>query len=734
MKNLYVVIMLCLFLSFSSSMAFDQLRVLDPRNWWSEQGTIEDAFISIRPQGIYIEYSMYLTFSARGNYLSHSDTLEVVLDFNLPDEAVVTDLWLWVNDDIMKAKIMDSWTASGIYEDIVDRRKDPAILYKRQGGYWNWEYVTEEYYELRIFPMAGDETRKVKVSFLLPATWTSEKIISSIPVNILHTSLNNVPNCEIMFFPDEEWTNPNLVEHPEIEFVEQNVGEPGNYLADITSVAMNGNLTLSFDSPMMNGFYLNHIDSGRLTTGENDINDNYYQFVFLPSQFLDLHAAKKVALVIGYDIFTTSINLNTLLTTIKTYALNFLEDTDSINVIYSGLDENIIGENWIAATDLNINNIFNELETASWRSYSNLPSLLSTAVEYLNDVGSGSSILLFSSSDNEGYYETANSIIDDLNQQMERDYVFTVVDFCDQTNRYYYYNDRQYWGNEYLYANLTRMSGGSYFNIRTEPSFDVLTSNAFSVLDGYITSFDLYTSMTDGFCYGRYSSFDNGNVYLNTPVWQIGKYYGNFPFKISAAGFFNNEVFSITKEIDINNVSLADTLVVESWIGQNILGLENESQTNDVVNEIINLSVNERVLSFYTAFLALEPGDTTEPCIECFDEGGGGIINVEDTLYQTEELSDTLIAQAYPNPFNAEVTISVSIPQVNANDNITFKIYDILGQEIKSFDTNIAAGKTRYDFIWNGKNNYGESVSSGIYFFVTKTGKEVKTIKLMMMK
>jgi len=84
------------------------LNVLDPQSWWSqEQGTIEEATLAIKPHGIYMEYSLYLTFSARNTYFSANDILEVEFYFDLPKGAIVNDLWLWIGDDIMKAQIMD---------------------------------------------------------------------------------------------------------------------------------------------------------------------------------------------------------------------------------------------------------------------------------------------------------------------------------------------------------------------------------------------------------------------------------------------------------------------------------------------------------------------------------------------------------------------------------------------------------------------------------------------------
>ena len=123
--------LLLLILLSTYSFAYTYLYVQDPRGWsGSYSGTIEEASISLKPLGVYMETDLYLTFSARGSFFGSSDTLEVVFFFELPANAIVTDSWLWIGQDTIKAKIMDQWTASSIYESIVKRRRDPSILRK----------------------------------------------------------------------------------------------------------------------------------------------------------------------------------------------------------------------------------------------------------------------------------------------------------------------------------------------------------------------------------------------------------------------------------------------------------------------------------------------------------------------------------------------------------------------------------------------------------------------------
>ena len=74
---------------------------------------------------------------------------------------------------------------------------------------------------------------------------------------------------------------------------------------------------------------------------------------------------------------------------------------------------------------------------------------------------------------------------------------------------------------------------------------------------------------------------------------------------------------------------------------------------------------------------------------------------------------DFNLAQNYPNPFNPSTKIDFSIP-VTAH--VTISIFNILGQETATIIDEIKPAGN-YSIIWNGIDSYGQSVSSGIYFY-----------------
>ncbi|MFZ5519528.1 MAG: FG-GAP-like repeat-containing protein [Candidatus Zhuqueibacterota bacterium] len=88
------------------------------------------------------------------------------------------------------------------------------------------------------------------------------------------------------------------------------------------------------------------------------------------------------------------------------------------------------------------------------------------------------------------------------------------------------------------------------------------------------------------------------------------------------------------------------------------------------------------------------------------------------------------LLQNYPNPFNPETKISYGLPQTAF---VTVQIYDISGRLVRTLaDENQGAGY--HQVTWNGQDNFGRLVSSGVYFCKMKSGNFQKSMKLIFAK
>jgi photosystem II stability/assembly factor-like uncharacterized protein len=227
-----------------------------------------------------------------------------------------------------------------------------------------------------------------------------------------------------------------------------------------------------------------------------------------------------------------------------------------------------------------------------------------------------------------------------------------------------------------------------------------------------------FANEKDGWAVGAYNSVDNiyktsdgGNSWISEHIIRVCDLH---------SVFFINENLGWTAGYDYLNgssVIFQTTNGGEDWYEQKSPCINEGGLSNIfIINENTGWAVGNGIIK------------TTN---------GGGIVNVsnEKELYNTIPNQIELF-QNYPNPFNPTTTIKYAIPQ---KSDVEIIIYDIMGREVKT----LVKGNNGIGYkevIWDGRNNEGQQVSSGIYICRIKaTSLEdlsmfEKSIKLLLMK
>lgn len=109
---------------------------------------------------------------------------------------------------------------------------------------------------------------------------------------------------------------------------------------------------------------------------------------------------------------------------------------------------------------------------------------------------------------------------------------------------------------------------------------------------------------------------------------------------------------------------------------------------------------------------------------------GDELIDIEaivkaDTLNATSvkeytHLSTTIRAQAYPNPFNSEVKIKYLLSNPAK---VSIEVTDILGRSIVNMNEG-SKDHGMHEFVWNGKNSFGQTVPNGVYIYTVKANNQ----------
>lgn len=91
------------------------------------------------------------------------------------------------------------------------------------------------------------------------------------------------------------------------------------------------------------------------------------------------------------------------------------------------------------------------------------------------------------------------------------------------------------------------------------------------------------------------------------------------------------------------------------------------------------------------------------------------------------------LSQNYPNPFNDETLIEFRVPERPAYSSITVAVINVLGQTIKQVYSGPAIPGL-YSVVWDGTNNSGNRVASGLYFYRAVFGQQQITKKMIYLK
>ena len=203
--------------------------------------------------------------------------------------------------------------------------------------------------------------------------------------------------------------------------------------------------------------------------------------------------------------------------------------------------------------------------------------------------------------------------------------------------------------------------------------------------------------------------------------------------------------------ISCNQNYLQDSLrvqIVPGWIGIQPRKGEVPPGENLAVDVLFNSDFIQA--GSYSGNLSIESWDKNHPLdpvtISLMLSVGNAADTTADTTHSdttsVNELEDGSthhfsLKQNYPNPFNATTLIPFTVHGKQKTENgpipTSLKIYNIRGELVRIL-TNEKKNGGEHQVTWDGKNEKGEEVASGIYFYKLKAGNFSQTKKMILLR
>jgi hypothetical protein len=95
--------------------------------------------------------------------------------------------------------------------------------------------------------------------------------------------------------------------------------------------------------------------------------------------------------------------------------------------------------------------------------------------------------------------------------------------------------------------------------------------------------------------------------------------------------------------------------------------------------------------------------------------------------------SEFLLHQNFPNPFNSQTIIDYDLSNGNSEYRVSIKVFDLLGRFIKSLE-NTQRSPGTYSVFWDGTNENGYPVSSGIYYYTIHANEYLAKNKMLLLR
>ncbi len=229
-----------------------------------------------------------------------------------------------------------------------------------------------------------------------------------------------------------------------------------------------------------------------------------------------------------------------------------------------------------------------------------------------------------------------------------------------------------------------------------------------------LTNMTIYGNDGGGICFRRNSSIN----LVNTIMWN------NIPFEIFLIDTCSIAIAYSDIQKGGNGIDIYKSTV--NWLEGNS---DYVPCFVDPTNGDFHLQVGSPCIDAGTAFFVYE-GDTLVNISP--NDYAGSAPDMGALEFGAEENTPLSFSlhQNFPNPFNSATIIGYTIAE---NSKVSLAIYNVMGQEVRTLvDNKQLSGY--YSVIWDGRDNAGRVVSSGIYIYRLQTSGEVKSKKMLLLK
>ena len=626
--------------------------------------------------------------------------LEGFYVFQLPEGANVNEMALWINGQRVPYVIKRREEAIVIYNEIVRRLTDPAIL----------EQLGRNLFRLRIFPIDAYSSRRIEIQYLQPLPLSEGGLDYAFPLDMSDYTTSPIERLSISIDLLSDYAIASLTtsvdQFPTATIVTKHSDYHYSVVYGVENVAFAQDFALRFAINRGN----RHMQVLTYTAPDSLQEDPYFiLWATLPDTLSDSAPIEGKELVFVADVSSSmeGVRMQQLKEALHAF-VDSLAAEDKFTIITFGTNVVQFRDSLVLATPEMKSEAGHFIDRLVAIGLTNIEAALREAVgkQYTSNVKSA---IVFLTDGEPTWGETnTDSILTHIARENANDVRIFPVGIGDDLE-------------VTLLEQIAQQTGGTLTLVTSSDSIAL----AIRTLVKHLFSPALVNATLD---YGQLFPLDIYPPSLPTAfggeqIIQTGRFQHAATGSVKLTGTVQNTPFELQDSLAFTDTSRAMVAVERYWGAQKILYLLNLikqlGEVKELVDQVVALSIRYAVLTPYTAFLVVEPGQ-------------GSIIGVggEETA-----VTEFALLQNFPNPFNPSTTIRYAVPGTRSGETVpvTLVVYDILGQEIKTLVAETQSPGL-HTVAWDGTDNSGRRVSSGVYIYRLTAGSYSSSMRMVLMK
>ena len=704
MKSFYpFVLLLIVIISLTGDLLATGVLYVRPR--WSNQ-EYDKMWIKSVDIDVAIRDQVAETHVDQIFYNEMDVSVEAIYIFPLPPNAMISELVYWFNGERYVADIREREDAVRAYNERLRRWLDPALL----------EYLGDNLFRLSIAPINPKTEVHTEITYveLIPYDFGVSRYTYFL--NMLDLSPKPLEKVQLNLDAQSQNTyksfhSPTHANSP-ATLLTRVAGDHYTLAYGDEDFLPDKDLIIEFET-LRDGVEFSLLNYTP-TEADSFGTESFYALWVTPPD--EMSSEERMALDVVFTADVSSSMEGDRIVQLQEALRNFLEqleEKDSFNIITFGTHVTSFHPDLVAASQSNVQAAQKFVDDIYALGMTNMGAALDTSLrQNYRPEASNTVIFLTDGYPTIGLTDT-DSIVARVNRMNVEDVRIFTFGIGANVSRP-------------LLSELAKTNHGYATFIASDDSISLLIKNQFMRISKPVLK-DLKIDFGGLDTRDSYPKIQ-GDLFWGSQVQEYGLYKGKGGYTVVLSGNYKNDVKNYSKNFSFSNTEgTGQRFVARLWARAKISHLLElvalYGESDELINQIIELSLRFQILTKYTAFYS-DPDDPGDPP----DDFVPNIVP-ESTVHPDK----FVLYQNYPNPFNPVTEIRYTLPAGAPVYRVVIKIYDALGRLVKVLENGSKTPGT-FSVVWDGTNMQGLSAPSGVYFYTIQAGSFQATKKMLMVK